>query len=176
MPKIIPDIQTTIFTATKSLLQKHGYTGISLRMIAAECNISVGTIYNYYPNKLLLVLDIIQKDWLELFVFSQQEYDEMTSINTVLLLIFRKIRSFPKEYWNLFNQFSGESMDEQFIHNHRFVIKTISDLIRDNENRFGLNNSDPFLNLIAEMILTAAIHECNEEAFIDLTARIYPKQ
>ena len=40
-----------------------GLAALSIRNIAKECNIAVGTIYNYFPDKAALVIEVITKFW-----------------------------------------------------------------------------------------------------------------
>ena len=59
MPKIIADPTNKIINASFDVLKKYGEEKFSMRLVAKKANISVGTIYNYYPDKeaLLKVID-----------------------------------------------------------------------------------------------------------------------
>ena len=61
MPKIINDPTNKILTASIDILRKVGREDFSMRQVAKKANISVGTIYNYYPNKESLFLAIDKK-------------------------------------------------------------------------------------------------------------------
>lgn len=43
--------------------QKEGLSSLSIRSIAKECNIAIGTIYNYFPDKAALVTEVISAFW-----------------------------------------------------------------------------------------------------------------
>lgn len=43
--------------------QKEGLSSLSIRSIAKECNVAVGTIYNYFPDKAALVTEVISTFW-----------------------------------------------------------------------------------------------------------------
>ena len=61
MPKIIENPEENILSAARRLVAEQGYAAVTMRAIAKECGIAVGTFYNYYPSeqnmhKLLLFL------------------------------------------------------------------------------------------------------------------------
>jgi AcrR family transcriptional regulator len=47
------------------LIRKHGYSAISMRMIASETGIAVGTLYNYYSDKEELTTTVVYLSWKE---------------------------------------------------------------------------------------------------------------
>ncbi|MCR5078917.1 MAG: TetR/AcrR family transcriptional regulator [Bacilli bacterium] len=61
MPKIIADPTTKIINASFDVLKKYGEERFSMRLVAKKANISVGTIYNYYPDKESLLKAIGEK-------------------------------------------------------------------------------------------------------------------
>ena len=40
-----------------------GLASLSIRTIAKECEVAVGTIYNYFPDKAALITEVIMKFW-----------------------------------------------------------------------------------------------------------------
>lgn len=67
MPKIIKDIEDTIFEKAKELFCLKGYDKVDMKTLAEHCNIAVGTLYNYYPNKKRLYLDVVTFSWKSTF-------------------------------------------------------------------------------------------------------------
>lgn len=63
LPKIIPNIENLIEKEAMSLFHQHDFNQVDMKMIAKKCNIAVGTLYNYYPNKQQLFIQVIQKAW-----------------------------------------------------------------------------------------------------------------
>lgn len=63
MPKIIKDAEEKIFNAAIELFGEHGYRGVEMKMIAEKVGIAVGTLYNYYPNKKQLFINVFKKSW-----------------------------------------------------------------------------------------------------------------
>lgn len=48
-----------ILNASRMLLQKQGWAALNIRTVAKECNISVGSVYNYFQNKSDLIASTI---------------------------------------------------------------------------------------------------------------------
>jgi len=63
MPKLIPQLEDHITQKAESLFFQNGFDGVSMRKLAAELNIAVGTLYNYFPNKTMLFFSIMDKSW-----------------------------------------------------------------------------------------------------------------
>ncbi|NBI06025.1 TetR/AcrR family transcriptional regulator [Senegalia massiliensis] len=67
MPKIIEGIEDKIFTSAFDLFSEHGYKNVDMKIIAKKSGIAVGTLYNYYPNKKTLFLNVFNKSWIDTF-------------------------------------------------------------------------------------------------------------
>lgn len=65
MPKIIVDIENRIFEEAKIIFLQKGYHKTDMKTIARACDIAVGTLYNYYPNKKMIYMDVFVKSWNE---------------------------------------------------------------------------------------------------------------
>ena len=65
MPKLKDQVvrknQAAIEDAALRLFIRQGFFGTSIRDIAAEAGISIGNIYNYYPNKEALYLSLVRR-------------------------------------------------------------------------------------------------------------------
>jgi len=65
MPKLKDQVvrrnQETIEDAALRLFIRQGYFGTSIRDIAAEAGVSIGNIYNYYPNKEALYVSLVRR-------------------------------------------------------------------------------------------------------------------
>jgi AcrR family transcriptional regulator len=65
MPKlkdlVVQRNQTAIEEAALRLFIRQGYFGTSIRDIASEAGISIGNIYNYYPNKEALYVSLVRR-------------------------------------------------------------------------------------------------------------------
>jgi AcrR family transcriptional regulator len=67
LPRIIEDPRELILSEAKKILENEGYSQISIRRVAKECGIAVGTIYNYFPTKKGLIIEMMTDFWEEYF-------------------------------------------------------------------------------------------------------------
>jgi len=63
LSKVIDMPRELILTAARNILYNEGYEKLSMRNIAKQCDISLGTIYNYYPSKKDLVIEMMMGYW-----------------------------------------------------------------------------------------------------------------
>ena len=67
MSRVIENPRELILNKAYEILYNEGYSSISIRRVAKECDIAVGTIYNYFPNKKELVVEMMANFWEEYF-------------------------------------------------------------------------------------------------------------
>lgn len=63
MSKVINDVEKNIFNSAMNLFGDLGYDTVDMKMIANGAGIAVGTLYNYYPNKMQLYLSVLEFSW-----------------------------------------------------------------------------------------------------------------
>ncbi len=73
MPKIIKNLDEKIFNVAWQLFTDSGYDNVDIKAIAKECNVAVGTLYNYYGNKRDLFLKVLEKSWNNTFTKLKKE-------------------------------------------------------------------------------------------------------
>lgn len=56
-----------ILKTSRKLLQQEGWSAVNIRSVAAGCQVSVGSIYNYFDSKEELVGDTVESIWREIF-------------------------------------------------------------------------------------------------------------
>ena len=54
-----------IYIAAMELLEERGLKATQMRDIAARAELAVGTLYNYYPSKYDLYMDVLEQQWHE---------------------------------------------------------------------------------------------------------------
>ena len=56
-----------ILKASRTLIQKEGWSAINIRSVASACGVSVGSIYNYFDSKAALMGAAVESVWCEIF-------------------------------------------------------------------------------------------------------------
>jgi AcrR family transcriptional regulator len=67
LSRIIDNPRKLILEKAERLLVTEGYSRVSIRRVAKNCNIAVGTIYNYFPSKKALIIEMMVNFWTDFF-------------------------------------------------------------------------------------------------------------
>lgn len=67
MPKIIENLEEEIIKKSLKLFNENSYQNVSMRQIASDVGIAVGTLYNYFPNKFELYIAVFEESWQETY-------------------------------------------------------------------------------------------------------------
>lgn len=65
MPKIIENVKEQLLSEARRQIEERGYAQTTVRSVAAACGIAVGTVYNYFPSKDMLIASFVVADWFE---------------------------------------------------------------------------------------------------------------
>ncbi len=63
MPKIIENVREQLLCEAKRQIAERGYANTTIRSVAGECGLAVGTVYNYFKSKDMLIASFMAEDW-----------------------------------------------------------------------------------------------------------------
>jgi len=63
VPKIIENLREQLLTEAKKQILECGYAQTTIRSVAGACGVGVGTVYNYFKSKEMLVATFVYEDW-----------------------------------------------------------------------------------------------------------------
>ena len=152
MPKIIEDAKESILHCTRKHLSETGYASLSLRLIAKECHLGVGTIYNYFSSKDDLVAQIMLEDWLKCLAEMDRHIDGAYDAETGLIQIQQILKNYCIQYESLFKE--AESSAHVVSSRHDLLVSQMKERIQKLLNQF--NQDDEYSVLLAEIMLISA--------------------
>ena len=158
MPKIIEELREKILAAARKRLLLEGYSALSLRGIAQDCSIAVGTIYNYFKDKNTLIASVMLGDWLEALEKMDRSCAQARTAAEGYVGIYTAIRDFSRIYQEVWAQFaqtggsSGEIGQRHLMLRNQLVERIVPLLERTGHG--DLADAAPIL---AETVLAAAV-------------------
>lgn len=159
MPKIIDEARAKILNSAKRMLLEEGYNKISLRAVAKECSIAVGTIYNYFENKNTLIAYVMMEDWQKALSAMDEGCKKAQDLYQGLAVIYGAIKDFAEIYdkvWIQFSQSGGSSLE---INSRHLMLRgQIESRISELMTRLGKQDM-VLVPLLAELALVAALQD-----------------
>lgn len=138
----------TILTVCREFVRENGLNSLNMRTIAAKCNISVGSIYNYFPSKDDLTTAVVENIWQNIFHTGLRriQTDSFTEyVRCLFLHVGSETRKYPGFFTSHAMNFSRNSrssarslMEEYFTHMEQNLLAV---LIHDTEVRPDLFTS-----------------------------------
>lgn len=128
MPKIIENLREELLAEAKKQIAERGYKNTTIRSVAAECGIAVGTVYNYFKSKDMLIASFILVDWLECVrsIASRPKEDR----REYLAFIHLSLCKFQEKYRTLFtDEDAMVAFSSAFNERHGQLRAQLADLI-----------------------------------------------
>lgn len=139
MARVIENPKQLILDNAKNILYSEGYSNLSIRNVAKASGLAVGTIYNYYPTKKDLVIEMMIEYWeqcfkvLEIIIASEQSlYEKLNKIFSELNTFISTFR----EVWLKASNFESpdyveSGLEKEFIYIEILIRKIEALLINE---------------------------------------------
>lgn len=128
MPKIIENAKEKILEVARKIVVEDGYDTLTIREIANKSDVSIGTVYNYFPNKNALDYELLHFYWKHLM--KQIYYSEETSLYNQLKIIFQELQSIINMFTGVFTEFYKTASPSSKTHRDSMFIE-LTERIKD---------------------------------------------
>lgn len=155
MPKQIPNAREIIYTIAKRDLHEKGYMGLTLREIAAQSGIAVGTIYNYFSSKDMLVASIMAEDWLFSQKNMKKSFKTALTVEEGVRVIYDAIKNFVVKYEPIWKEYKG--IPNGFAQRQMMLRNQMSNLLAELLELHGYKEDIGMCPLLSETILACAM-------------------
>lgn len=157
MPKLIPDAKNKILSVARKQLFDKGYNGLIIRGVAQQCGLAVGTIYNYFSSKDMLVASIMAEDWLTSLKEMQNNCKVAPTIEQGVKSIYCEIDKYVHTYEKIWTNYKG--IPSGFGGRHLLLRTQLSELLSVLLKRHGRKEDIELCPLLAEMVLACAMQK-----------------
>jgi AcrR family transcriptional regulator len=127
MPKKLENMKETILDDARKILKNDSYDTLTIRRVAADCQIAVGTVYNYFPSKEILAASIMLEDWQKTLAEIQKKTAKTDSLSKAMKITYQQILSFAQFYrgsWRTYTFTQEETL--AFKSRHRKLVQQIA--------------------------------------------------
>lgn len=169
--------QKDILEICKQLIKEDGVSAVTIRSVAKRAQISVGSIYNYFPSKEALVAAAVQAVWVEIIHLSGHTEKKMDFKETMIWL-FNGIKQGRDHYPNFFDYHSmgflsndhnipDGSMEEFFQKIYQTMLKSLYSDSRINHNIFNEQfTPEGFVTFIFQSFMDSILRLAFDEAYL----------
>ena len=128
MPKIIENVREQLLAVAKRQIEERGYARTTIRSVAGECGLGVGTVYNYFPSKDMLIATFMAEDWQE--SLSEIEAFPKEDPRALLACIYGALQSFSERHRALFcDSDAAKVFSSVFSERHKQLRSQLADLV-----------------------------------------------
>lgn len=152
MAKIIDNPKETIISATKDIIETDGIHKLNMRAIAKKCNIALGTIYNYFPTKVDIIIEIIENFWIQCFrqidLNNIKDKNFFLTLEIIYKLINDHLNNFKINWLDQLSKLSDDDKskskgkEKEYINKILFVIEELIDENLHTFNKDRISNLD----------------------------------
>ena len=156
MPKIIDNLEENILSAARRLIAEHGYAAVTMRAVAKECGIAVGTFYNYYPSKDAMLAACLLHDWQAALAAAGEKTVAARSAEEAVEAVFDAVRAFEEQNNSIFSDEGARSSAAEALQKrHGLLRRQIAALLEEPCRRFSDVPDAGFLaEFVAENVLS----------------------
>ncbi len=166
-----------ILQSAKRLFISKGYTSITMSDIALDCEVGVGTLYNYYKSKSVLLTEIFRRELPDLSnkveIITQNELlDFREKLHRVISLLMSVFHHFPRSFYrDIFAVISNQSENDSNVFNgmmdiDRQAMSLISGLLEEGK-KSGYLPEDYQVDTSVSLIFSAMVMQIMYYLFDD---------
>lgn len=91
----------TLLEIAREIAYREGISKVSIRRLAAQSGVAIGTVYNYYPSKADLVADVMEDFWRNVFHgshFDTESSDFLGSVEEIYRRLSVSLSVFERDF------------------------------------------------------------------------------
>ena len=174
MPKIIENIRERLLEEAKRQVMEQGYSAMTIRSVASECGVGVGTVYNYFPSKDMLVASFMLEDWLESLAAIEAGCTVEAGAEHAIRCIYDELHRFMEKYAPLFSDEIAEKHSSSYLHQRHGMLRgQIAKPLLPFCEKQNKTNADFLAEFVAESLLAWTRTDCSFEDISSILLQLF---
>ncbi|MBD7911849.1 MULTISPECIES: TetR/AcrR family transcriptional regulator [Clostridium] len=173
MPKILENPKESILSYAKEIVLTQGIENLTMREVSKKSGIAVGTIYNYFPTKSILTIELIENYWYEYLNIVDDIDKNFDDLFIKLQEIFKQMNFFVdtfKEIWikNYSSEYTDDGLNRKNVFLDKLYKKLEKILIKEQDKKTIHLSIDPYIIakfLILNFMMMAQMNQFEYEDF-----------
>ena len=154
MPKIIDNLRERLIAEAKYQVNKHGYAGMTIRSVAKECGVGIGTVYNYFKSKEDLIFAFMHEAWLESLSNMRRCAETTDSPEVLLRCVHGEIQKYVDDHKRLLTDKNAEKVFSlNYFTAHAYLRNQLAEVISPVCMPLAKNSSPLLMSFISETLL-----------------------
>lgn len=168
MPKIIENVRELLLDTAKKQIKERGYANTTIRSVAGECGLAVGTVYNYFRSKDMLIATFVVEDWNS--YLSDIRGANLSDPQMALHNIYDALIHFSEKHRSLFSDPEAAKVySAVFSERHKTLRSQISEIIAP---LCPAESSDFTAEFVAESLLTWTVAGKDFDSIFNILEKI----
>ena len=177
MPKIILNLRDRILENARTLLEREGYNGLAMRRVATSCGIALGTVYNYFPSKDMLVGALIAQDWFKVLKQMDLDIRKTRTVHEGLCAVADGLETFQAshaEIWKEYGSTSGSGYS--YSERHAVLVDALARRISEVLKAGKCEDEQGVCTLLAEAMISLSSHAQHYADHSEILERMIRRQ
>lgn len=151
MPKIIENIREKLLEEAKRQVTEQGYSSMTIRSVATACGVGVGTVYNYFPSKDMLVASFMLEDWMLCRNAITKGMTDAVDAKEALHCMYVELQNFKEKHIHLF---TDENVEASYTASSMQRHKILRDQLAEPIKLWTKKQTKSDADFLAESMLT----------------------
>lgn len=155
MPKKIVNVRARLLEEARRQIEERGYKEMTVRSVAGSLSLGLGTLYNYFESKDMLVASFMLEDWLAVLEKMKHRLDSDAEPSEKLRFIYEGLSEFYKVHKTIFDDPGAKrTFSHTMSERHPMLLSQISQVVKPLLVNSNVENKDILADFISESILT----------------------
>ncbi len=159
MPKVIENLRSSILEEARAELSEKGYESLTVRQIANRCGIAVGTVYNYFKSKDVILGALLGEDWHNVLSDMDRRIAGSSSVHQGLCIVAEGLEGFCQRYRELWSEYRMTESSEYYTRNgHQMLLSALVPRVEDILRINGKPSEKGLCETLCETMISLAVH------------------